>query len=133
MINDLVAIEIRGTYQAYINIFFGLGSATGAAFGGVLCDLIGWRGAFGIQLPPIVILLIIAVLATPSDLGPNLAKTSDRPVLSIIRSFDWAGSFFLATFVATLILGLNLGGNVFPWLHPLVITRCVYPLLQLSF
>ena len=126
MVNDLVAIEIRGKYQAYINIFFGLGSATGAAFGGVLCDLIGWRGAFGIQLPPVVVLLIIAVLTTPSDLGPNLAKTSDKPVLSIIRSFDWAGSFFLATFVGTLILGLNLGGNVFPWLNPIVIASlCV--------
>ncbi|KAF2103205.1 putative transporter [Rhizodiscina lignyota] len=121
MINDLVPIEIRGTFQAYINIFFGLGSASGAAFGGVLCDLLGWRGAFAIQLPPIVILLVIAVFTTPSGLGPNLAKTSDKPVWRILRSFDWAGSFFLTAFVGSLILGLNLGGNIFPWSHPLVI------------
>lgn len=125
MINDLVPIEIRGTFQAYINIFFGLGSASGAAFGGVLCDLLGWRGAFGIQIPPVVVCLVIAVVTTPADLGPNLAKTSDKPVLKILRGFDWAGSFFLTSFVAALILGLNLGGNVFPWKHPLVITALV--------
>ncbi|EOD46742.1 putative mfs multidrug transporter protein [Neofusicoccum parvum UCRNP2] len=34
--NDLVPIEIRGNYQAYINLFFGLGQACGAAFGGFL-------------------------------------------------------------------------------------------------
>lgn len=48
MTNDLVSIEVRGTYQAYINLFFGLGSACGAAFGGFLCDTIGWRWTFGV-------------------------------------------------------------------------------------
>lgn len=40
LVNDLVPIEIRGTYQSYINIFYGAGSACGAAFGGVLCETI---------------------------------------------------------------------------------------------
>lgn len=122
MINDLVSIEIRGTFQAYINIFFGLGSASGAAFGGALCDLVGWRGAFAVQIPPILAILVVAILMTPHDLGPNLAKTSGKSSWAIIRTFDWAGSFFLACFVAFLIVGLNLGGNIFPWKHPLIIT-----------
>ncbi|KAK5240067.1 hypothetical protein LTR16_011147, partial [Cryomyces antarcticus] len=72
--NDLVPIEIRGNFQAYINLFFGLGSACGAAFGGFLCDTLGWRWTFGIQLPVILITLLVAWFYTPASLGPHLAK-----------------------------------------------------------
>jgi hypothetical protein len=41
--SDLVPIEIRGTYQSYINIVFGIGSALGAALGGAIADHLGWR------------------------------------------------------------------------------------------
>lgn len=125
MVNDLVSIHVRGTWQAYINLFFGLGSAAGAAFGGALCDLIGWRGAFLVQLPPIILILVLAVFTTPKDLGPNLAKTSGKKPLEIIKTFDWAGSFFLTTATAGLILGINIGGNILPWRHPLIITALV--------
>lgn len=121
MTNDLVRIEVRGTYQAYINLFFGLGGSCGAAFGGFLCDRIGWRWTFGIQVPPVLLILICAIITTPRDLGPMLAKNGDRPWQKIIREFDLAGAFFLSNSTAFLILGLNLGGNVLPWSHPFVI------------
>jgi hypothetical protein len=41
--SDLVPIEIRGAYQSYINIVFGIGSALGAATGGAIADHLGWR------------------------------------------------------------------------------------------
>jgi MFS family permease len=41
--SDLVPIEIRGAYQSYINIIFGVGSALGAALGGAIADHLGWR------------------------------------------------------------------------------------------
>lgn len=47
--SDLVPIEIRGAYQSYINIVFGLGGALGAATGGYIADTLGWRWEFGIQ------------------------------------------------------------------------------------
>ncbi|KAF2494141.1 MFS general substrate transporter [Lophium mytilinum] len=134
MTNDLVSIEVRGTYQAYINLFYGLGSASGAAFGGFLCDRIGWRWTFGVQIPPLLAVFVLAFFSTPTTLGPQLAKTSGKGALETIKSFDLAGSFFLTTSVAFLILGLNLGGNVYPWSHPLVITSlavafCAGPVL----
>lgn len=125
MTNDLVSIEVRGTYQAYINLFFGLGGACGAAFGGFLCDTIGWRWTFGVQIPLILAILLLALFTTPASLGPHLAKHSDKNILDTIKGFDLAGSFFLTTFVAFLILGLNLGGNIYPWTHPSVITSLV--------
>ncbi|KAF2747843.1 MFS general substrate transporter [Sporormia fimetaria CBS 119925] len=125
MCNDLVSIEVRGTYQAYINLFYGGGSAAGAAFGGFLCDTIGWRMTFAIQIPVLLLLFINGVFTTPSDLGPNLAARSGRGLRDALQDFDIAGSFLLTTSVAFLILGLNLGGNVYPWKHPLVISSLV--------
>jgi MFS family permease len=125
MTNDLVKIEVRGTYQAYINLLYGGGAAFGAAFGGALCDSIGWRWTFGIQIPPIAIILILAYFFTPSDLGPQLAKHSNKPWWEIVKEFDVAGSLLLASSVAFLILGINLGGNILPWSHPFVIASLI--------
>lgn len=130
MTNDLVKIEVRGTYQALINLFFGLGSACGAAFGGFLCDHLGWRWTFGIQVPPVLGILTLALLTTPKSLGPHLAKNSGKTVIQTIRGFDLAGAALLSTTVAFLILGLNLGGNVFSWSHPFVITSLVVSLVS---
>ncbi|KAF1955876.1 MFS general substrate transporter [Byssothecium circinans] len=125
MTNDLVSIQVRGFYQAVINLFYGGGSAAGAAFGGFLCDKLGWRMTFAIQIPILVVLLINGFFTTPTTLGPNLAKRSGLGIRDAMKGFDFAGSFLLTGTVAFLILGLNLGGNVFPWKHPLVITSLV--------
>lgn len=125
MINDLVKIEVRGTYQAMINLFFGLGSASGAAFGGFLCDYLGWRWTFGIQVPFVLAILVLALFTTPASLGPHLAKSSGKTITETIRGFDLAGAALLSSTVAFLILGLNLGGNIFSWDHPFVITSLV--------
>ncbi|KAL8921022.1 MAG: hypothetical protein Q9208_005913 [Pyrenodesmia sp. 3 TL-2023] len=123
--NDLVPMHIRGFYQALINLFYGTGAAAGAAFGGFLCDTIGWRWTFGVQVLPIVVIFALAVLATPEDLGPQLAKNSSKSTWELLRGFDLAGSFLLTSSVALLILGLNLGGNILPWSHPFIIVALV--------
>ncbi|KAH7395018.1 major facilitator superfamily domain-containing protein [Phaeosphaeria sp. MPI-PUGE-AT-0046c] len=125
MTNDLVSIEVRGTFQAYINLFYGGGSACGAAFGGFLCDKLGWRMTFAIQVPILAILFVNAFFTTPSSLGPDLAKQSDLGLRDAMKGFDFAGSILLSGSVAFLILGLNLGGNIFPWNHPLVIVSLI--------
>ena len=133
MTNDLVSIDVRGTYQAYINLFYGGGSACGAAFGGFLCDRLGWRMTFAIQIPVFIALFINAFLTTPSDLGPNLHARSGLGIRDALRGFDIAGSILLTGSVAALILGLNLGGNVYPWKHPIVITALVVAAIAGSF
>jgi MFS family permease len=129
MTNDLVSIEVRGTYQAYINLFYGGGSAAGAAFGGFLCDRIGWRATFAVQIPLLLAVFVNGVFTTPRDLGPNLAKKHGQSIMGAMKGFDIAGSFLLTGSVAFLILGLNLGGNVYPWSHPFVISSLVFAFL----
>lgn len=128
--SDLVRIEYRGVYQSYINLCYGTGSCLGLAFGGYLCDHIGWRGAFFIQLPCIFIYFITAACTIPTELGVKRTANSERmSILQLVRSIDLTGAFILAVAVTALIMGLNLGGNVFPWAHPLVIGSLVTALL----
>jgi MFS family permease len=149
IISDLVRIEDRGVFQSHLNFAFGLGSAAGAAFGGFLCDSLGWRWAFGtaftkstylralrtliilpgIQIPFLAVAFIAAVLFAPNELGPMLIKRkssdlnqSGSNAWEALRNFDSTGSALLLISVTFLILALNLGGNLFPWISTVVLT-----------
>ena len=124
--SDLIRIEDRGTYQSHINVFFGLGSACGAAFGGLLCDKLGWRVAFGVQVPLIVLMLVAATLSVPMGIGPELAKSEGTTLVQTIKAFDLTGSALLTISITLLVLGLNLGGNILPWKHPVVVSALVF-------
>ncbi|KAK0714971.1 major facilitator superfamily domain-containing protein [Lasiosphaeris hirsuta] len=119
IISDLVPIEIRGAYQSYINITFGVGAMLGAGLGGMMADYLGWRWEFGVQIPILVVSLVIAVVTIPHDLGLDGRET--QPLREAMKTFDSKGSILMSTSVTFLILGLSLGGNVVPWSHPYVV------------
>ncbi|KAE8326904.1 major facilitator superfamily-domain-containing protein [Aspergillus sergii] len=127
--SDLVRIEYRGVYQSYINLCLGVGGCLGLAFGGFLCDHVGWRGAFFVQLPFIFVYFLVAAWTTPADLGLKKAKTERMTFLQLLKNIDLVGSFILVVAVTSLIMGLNLGGNVLSWSHPLVISSLVLSLI----
>lgn len=103
--SDLVPIEIRGTYQSYINIIYGAGSALGAATGGAIADLLGWRWEFGFQIPFLSLCLLLAIFVVPRDLGLQ-EGVKHESFSEAFMKFDYRGSILLTTSVTTLILGL---------------------------
>jgi len=133
MLNDLVYVEYRGIYISHVNLAFGLGSACGAAFDGLLCDKLGWRWSFGLQVPVLVLCMILAVFTVPNSLGPVLMsapkiKREDgedaeegSPAWLAVKNCDSLGLLVLIATVTCLILFLNLGGNILPWSHWIVI------------
>jgi MFS family permease len=121
IVSDLVRIEDRGVFQSHINFAFGLGSASGAALGGWLCDRLGWRWAFGIQVPFLCLCFVMGAVFTPSNLGPMLINAGEGSAWIALKNFDSLGSVSLVITVTSLILALNLGGNIFPWTSPVVI------------
>ena len=135
IISDVVKIEYRGIYQSYYNMAFGFGNGLGAALGGLLCDKLGWRWAFGLQCPFICVFIIASWFATPPHLGPDLAFSQSKSVREAFLTFDARGAVVLTVTVTALILGINLGGNVLSWTHPLVIVAlfialagaCIFP------
>ncbi|KIW71967.1 hypothetical protein PV04_00193 [Phialophora macrospora] len=129
IISDLVRVEDRGVFQSHLNLAFGLGSASGAALGGWLSDTLGWRWAFGIQIPFLGLCFVMAAIYTPSSLGPMLIDVGDDGAWIALTTFDWYGSLTLVCAVTSLILALNLGGNVFPWTSsPVMISLGIFVL-----
>lgn len=111
--SDLVPLRKRGLIQGVANVFYGCGAMLGAIFGGWLNDrtALGWRLAFLIQVPP-ALLSAVAVLV----LIKVPVKLSDKSYLARI---DFLGVFLTSSFTVLLLLGLNSGGNLVPWSHPL--------------
>lgn len=113
---DLVPLRKRGIIQGIGNIAYGSGAMCGGVFGGLLNDHSGWgwRLAFLIQVPPV--LLSACLVAYLVRIPP---KVSNKSYLSRI---DFVGVFLIIVFLILLLLGLNAGGNVVPWVHPLPLT-----------
>lgn len=73
----------------------------------------------------ILTLLAFSAWATPEPLGPSLARVQGISVAAGLASFDFLGALSLSSTVTGLILGINLGGNLLPWTHPVVISSLV--------
>lgn len=111
--SDLVPLRRRGLWQGIGNICFGLGSGLGGVFGGWINDTRGWRFAFLVQIPFVVAsgILVFFTVNVP-------VREKER---SRIGRVDFLGAFTLVLTLVLLLLGLNSGGNIVPWTHPLVL------------
>ncbi|KAI1310111.1 major facilitator superfamily domain-containing protein [Xylaria venustula] len=122
---DLVPLRNRGIIQGIGNICYGSGAMLGGVFGGLVNDKSswGWRLAFLVQVPPV---LVSAVLVAYLVRLPP--KVSDKSYLARI---DYTGVFSLVSFLVLLLLGLNAGGNLVPWIHPLPLVTLPLSLVAL--
>ncbi|KAH6652231.1 major facilitator superfamily transporter [Truncatella angustata] len=113
---DLVPLRKRGIIQGIGNIAYGSGAMCGGVLGGLLNDYTsgGWRLAFLIQVPPVLVsaCLVAYLVRIPP-------KVSNKSYLARI---DFIGAFLIIVFLVLLLLGLNAGGNLVPWVHPLPLT-----------
>ncbi|KAF1731144.1 Multidrug resistance protein fnx1 [Beauveria bassiana] len=107
----------------------GLGSGLGATFGGTFAETIGWRWAFGTQVPPLLACLAVLSMTIPNGLG----VLGERESLSqVIKGFDALGALLATLAISMLILGLNLGGNILPSFL-LTESRATKPIMPLKF
>ena len=115
--SDLIPLRQRGLWQGVSNVCWGLGNGLGGVFGGFLNDVWDWKLAFLIQIPLTVASLIMVTI--------HLEKHStgvSKPKTSKLKRVDFLGSFLLVGTLVLLLLGLNSGGNIVSWHHPLVLT-----------
>ena len=99
-----MAIRIRGAFQSYINMTYGVGAMLGAGLGGMMADYLGWRWEFGVQVPLLALALVLSIATIPSDLGLHGKQKQD--LWEAMRMFDFKGSFLMSTSISFLILGL---------------------------
>jgi hypothetical protein len=81
-------------------------------------------------VPAIMLAFAVAWLTIPDDLGPQLAKNEKVDLLQTLRNFDTMGSASQAICVTFLVIGLNLGGNVLPWSHPIIVVALLVSLIS---
>lgn len=111
--SDLIPLRKRGLWQGISNVCWGLGNGLGGVFGGFLSDIWNWKVAFLIQIPLTMASLIMVYI--------NVAKPKLRAEKALIHRVDFLGSSLLVSTLVLLLLGLNSGGNIVPWTHPLVL------------
>ncbi|KAF9873919.1 hypothetical protein CkaCkLH20_08653 [Colletotrichum karsti] len=118
-ISDLFSLRDRGLYFGLVSIVWAVASGLGPVLGGVFTDRLTWRWCFWINLPigSVVSVLIFFFLRL------NTTKTSVREGL---RSIDWAGTLLISGSVLMVLLGLDFGGNMYPWGSAVVMCLIVF-------
>ena len=111
--SDLIPLRKRGLWQGFGNLCFGVGSGIGGLFGGWMNDSFNWRLAFLSQIPPTIFAGILVFFTVKVPI-----KETET---SVWKRIDFFGVFTLISTLVLLLLGLNSGGNVVPWSHPLVL------------
>ena len=120
--SDMIPFRRRGMYQALQNSVWGFGAISGASFGGVIADSIGWRWCFLLQVPISIIGLGLGWLVVA-----NQPRTSDSDGLlkGMWAKIDFSGAILLVTALSVQLVGLSLGGNELPWSNGWVIGSIV--------
>ncbi len=103
IIGDLFSPAERGKWQGLIGAVWGFASITGPPLGGFLTDYASWHWVFFINVPIGFVSMAILSKFLPATKGRG------------IKNIDYAGSAVLVAAITSLMLGLLVGGNYYPW------------------
>lgn len=114
--SDLVPLPKRALIEGIGNVAFGATLALGGIYGGAINEAIGWKWAFLIQVPILVVDALVVLLTLRI---PNEKSNSEHP-----GSIDYLGCVLLLTSITFFQLGLNAGSNG-SWNAPLPVSSIV--------
>ncbi|KAH8924874.1 MFS general substrate transporter [Atractiella rhizophila] len=103
--SDLFTIKGRGIAGIFSTVFWATGAALGGPLGGFLADSVGWRFAFLVQIPFLVLFSVVAFVSIDYKL-PNQGDKKQTP-REIIKRVDWLGSLTLFCGFLGLLIGLS--------------------------
>jgi EmrB/QacA subfamily drug resistance transporter len=103
----LFSLSARARIIGLFTGTYGLASIVGPLLGGIITDLVGWRGVFYVNLPvgALALLLVWRALRTPAMAGQR-------------AQLDYLGGATLVAGVSPLLLALSLGGHELAWTSP---------------
>jgi MFS family permease len=130
----MIPTKERGMYQAVQNILHGFGAICGASLGGLICDAIGWRFCFLLQVPVSIVALIIAKIAVPKnpkkhDAAHEHAEPTRR---STWEQVDLSGAFLLIVGLSLQLAAMSMGGNGLSWSSPVLLGCLISSILLLA-
>lgn len=114
----LTSFSRRSLYLGLLEFMWAIAGAVGPIMGGALTQAVSWRWIYWINLPvcgtAFLLLLVFLDVHNP--------RTA---MLDGIRAVDWSGSVSILGLTLMLLLGLDFGGQTFPWGSPQVICLIV--------
>ncbi|KAJ1842834.1 hypothetical protein LPJ70_003648, partial [Coemansia sp. RSA 2708] len=129
-VTQAIAAEVgpwheRGQYMGILGAVFGLGTTIGPLVGGLVADSWTWRVSFYANVPLVCLTLLVVLLMLRITSHP-------MPFSEKIGRVDFFGALMLVAGLMLLLLGLNWGGRVYPWVSPVVIICLTVGLLLLG-
>ncbi len=113
ILSDLYPLERRGRTLAYFYLAMPVGGALGYAFGGKIGDLLGWRWAFYLVLPPgLLLALLCFFMRDPRARSTSNLNTRPGPKLADYISLLRTPSYIINTAAMT-ALTFAIGGISF--------------------
>ncbi|KAF3480823.1 uncharacterized protein GIQ15_06170 [Arthroderma uncinatum] len=112
----------RALYLGFLQAIWAVAGGVGPVLGGALTQYVSWRWIFWINLPvagtSFILLLLFLDVHNPRT-----------PFMEGIKAVDWFGSIAIIGALSMPLLGLNFGGELFPWSSPrvvcLIVSGCV--------
>ncbi|CAH7676683.1 major facilitator superfamily domain-containing protein [Phakopsora pachyrhizi] len=104
---DLVRLDQRALIQGFANLCYGIGGALGGPLGGWLNDSFGWRIAFIVQVP--ILLLAMGLVGFFVNYKIE-GQVRDR--FELLKRIDLLGSFTFIFTVTSFLLSLSFKNNL---------------------
>lgn len=112
IVGHSVKPQRRPAFTGILGAAFGLASVIGPLLGGVFSETVSWRWCFYINLPIGGLSFFIILLLFKA---PKTAKPQEAPFLEKILQMDPGGTAILMGAITCFILGLQYGGQEYPW------------------
>lgn len=123
-ISDLFSVRDRSLYLGLCEGIWALAGAVGPLLGGAFAQKVSWRWCFYVNLPMAGTAFVLLV--------PFLNVHNPRTaVMDGIKAIDWFGCISILGVTVMLLLGLDLGGAVYPWGSAKVVCLIVFGALMI--
>ena len=117
VVGDVVSLRERGTYQGVLGVVVALANAGGPLIGGALAS-VNWRWCFILAIPIGLTALVTVILLLP-------LKKVDGSIKSKLAKIDYVGTALVLAASVLVLLGLNWGGQQYPWSSPHVLVTLI--------
>ncbi|KAH7128986.1 major facilitator superfamily domain-containing protein [Dactylonectria macrodidyma] len=125
-ISDLFSVRKRSLYLGLVGFVWAFAGSVGPLLGGAFTQFASWRWCFWINLP--ICAITFGLLLCFLDVHNPRTKLVEGA-----KAIDWVGTVSILAITLLLLVGLDLGGAIFPWSSPKVICLLVSGTLMIGF
>ncbi|KAK7943631.1 major facilitator superfamily domain-containing protein [Apiospora aurea] len=117
-LSDLLSVRRRSLALSALGLVWVVAGTAGPVVGGALSQYATWRWCFWLSLP----VCGVTFLVMAAFLDVHNPRT---PLAEGLHAVDWFGIVSMLAATLLLLLGLDLGGIVYPWGSPVIICMVV--------